>query len=159
MWRKSIEKYQIQGFVVGSSNKLLLLHVIEGNNLHLRGYCAIPLSDITSFKADKTFITRALQLQGKKPIVPAGIDLTDRRELLESAQQKYPLLNVHTEKIAPDRCFIGRIVKQKTRCITLQTINMKGQWASERRFAFKDITRLEFDTGYVNALSDVIFLG
>ena len=154
--RKPVDEHLLDGFVVGMSDKLLLLHVVDGSTLLLNGYSAIRLSDIHSYHVDETFVTRALRLLDRKPIVPEGIDLSGWAELLASVQRKYPLVLIETEKKEPGCGFIGRVAKQTTRYAALEKINTKGQWDETEQFAFKDITQVEFDDGYVNALAHLV---
>src|SRR5437016_3388372 len=58
--RKPIDENLLDGFVVGISDKLLLLHVVDGSTLLLNGYSTVRLSDIRAFRVDETFISRAL---------------------------------------------------------------------------------------------------
>src|SRR5207244_3608196 len=105
---------------------------------------------------DESFISRALRLFGREPVIPVGIDLSDWAGLLTSVQRRYPLLMIETEKKEPGCGFIGRVVKQTARRMVLETVNTQGRWADKQKFAFKDITQVVFDDGYVNALADLI---
>lgn len=154
--RKPLDKDSLDGFVVGVSGKLLLLHLVEGNNLYLHGYAAVRLEDIRSYRVDTTFVTRALRLLDRKPIVPTNIDLTDWESLLDSLKNRYPLLMIEMEQKRPGVGFVGQIARQTPRSVRLEEVNPHGEWGKIERFAYKDITQVTFDNGYVNALAQLV---
>ena len=154
--RKTIDARYPEGFVVGLSDRLLLLQEIDSTSLVPDGYLVLRLSDISAYRVDTTFITRALRLLNRKPILPPEIDLTDWANLLTSVQRQYPLLMIETEKIAPKCGFIGRIIHQTARYVELEEVDMQGEWDEKEQFAFKDITQVAFGNGYISALAYLI---
>ncbi len=156
VYRKPLDKFSVEGFVVGVSDKLLLLQAVESHCLHLDGYAILRLSDISSYKVNTSFIPHALRLLGRTPVVPHDIDLSSWSELIASGQRKYPLVQIETEKRRPDCLFIGRVARQSRRIIALKTIDTKGRWDNTEKFALKDITQVRFDDGYMNALSHLV---
>ncbi len=154
--RKPVDKNLLDGFVVGVGEKLLLLHLVDGSTLQLNGYSAIRLSDVRSYRVDETFVTRALRLLDRKPVAPAGVNLTGWGELIASLQHHNPAVTIETEKKAPGCCFIGRAIKLTKRYVALKKINPEGQWDETERFTFKDITQVEFDDGYTAALTYLV---
>jgi hypothetical protein len=155
--RKPIDDFTLAGFVVGLSTKLLCLHVIEGETLMLDGYAIVRLSDIRSYRVGKkAFIDRALRLLGRIPIAPDGFDLSGWEGLLTSVQSKYPLVTISTEKDAPGCIFIGRLVKHSKRSVVIEAVDLDGHWDGRQEFAYKNITRVDFGDGYVDALVAVM---
>ena len=88
--------------------------------------------------------------------MPDGIELVGWTELLASVQRKYPLVLIETEKKEPRCGFIGRVAKQTKRYVALEKVNPEGHWDEIERFAFKDISQVEFDDGYTNALAHLV---
>jgi len=154
--RKPIDKYPLEGFVVGVSGKLLLLHIVDGNTLFLGGYAVVRLSDIRSYRIDKSFVTRALRLLDRTPVIPDGVDLTDWESVLASLKNRCPLLMLETEKKRPGCGFVGQIARQTPRSVKIEEVNTKGIWTKMERFAYKDITQIGFDNGYINALAHLV---
>lgn len=154
--RKPMDKQPLEGFVVGVSGRLLLLHLVDGNTLLLSGYAVVRLSDIRSYRVDKTFVTRALRLMERTPVVPDGVDLTDWESVLASLKNRCPLLLIAMEKKEPGCGFVGQVARQTSRYVKLEEIDTKGRWTRLERFAYKDITQIEFDTGYINALAHLV---
>lgn len=155
--RKPIDIFGLDGFVVGVSDKLLCLHVVDGKTLMLNGYSIVRLSDIRSYRVDETaFIDRALRLLGRVPIAPDGFDLSGWGTLLSSVQSRYSLVSISTEKDAPRCLFIGRLVKHTKRSVVIEAVDVGGHWEGQQEFAYKDITMLDLGDGYVNALAAVM---
>ena len=155
--RKPIDEFGLDGFVVGISEKLLCLHIVDGKTLMLNGYSIVRLSDIRSYKVDETaFIDRALRLLGRVPIAPDGFDLSGWGALLASVQLKYPLVAISTEKDAPRCLFIGSLVKHTKRSVVIEAVDVSGHWDGRQEFAYKDITMVDLGDGYVSALAAVM---
>jgi len=152
--RKRIDKGYVDGFVVGMSDGLLLLHVVEGSTLLLNGYAALRLRDISFWRADETFVTRALRLLDRRLLVPDGIDLADWSVLIASAQRLYPLLMIEMEKKIPGCGYIGRLIKQTKRHVVLKEVNPEGHWEAKKTwFPLSDITQVGFGDGYTETLA------
>jgi hypothetical protein len=155
--RKPIDNFSLDGFVVGFSDKLLCLHVVDGKTLMLNGYSIVRLSDIHSYRVDEAaFIDRALRLLGRVPIAPDGFDLSGWGLLLSSVQPRYSLVSISTEKDASRCLFIGRLVKHTKRSVVIEAVDVGGHWEGQQEFAYKDITMLDLGDGYVNALAAVM---
>jgi hypothetical protein len=151
--RKPIDDYLLNGFIVGMSDRLVLLHVVDGSTLILNGYAAVRLADIKRFSADDAFVYRALRLLDQKPVIPSGINLSDWRSLLTSANEKYPLIMIECEKKEPGCGLIGRVEKLTAREVRLKKIDSQARWIETESFQLRDITQVTFDNGYINALS------
>ena len=154
--RRPLDKQMLQGFVVGVSGKLLMLHLVDDNNLLVAGYAVLRLSDIRSYRVDNTFVTRALRLMGRTPLAPEGVDLTDWESVLASLKNRCSLLMIETEKKRPKCGFVGQIARQTPRSVKIEKVDTKGKWTKMARFAYKDITQIEFDNGYINALAHLV---
>ena len=154
--RKPLDKHPLEGFVVGVSGKLLLLHLVDGNTLLVSGYAVVRLSDIRAYRIDKTFVTRALRLMERVPVIPEGVDLTDWESVLASLKNRCPLLMLEMEKKEPGCGFVGQIARQTPHYVKLEKVDTKGRWTKMERFRYKDITQIGFDNGYVNALVQLV---
>jgi len=154
--RRPLDKHPLQGFVVGVSGKLLMLHLVDDNNLMVAGYAVLRLSDIRSYRVDNTFVTRALRLMDRPPLVPVGVDLTDWESVLSSLKNRCPLLMIEMEKKRPGCGFVGQIARQTPKSVKIEKVDTKGKWTKMERFAYKDITQIGFDNGYINALAHLV---
>jgi hypothetical protein len=150
---KRLEK--IQGFVGGTSDKFVLVHILDWNTANIDGYCVIPIRDIKYFQIVdeyKCFAQRALALRGYAPEFRTDIDLTSFQSVLTSANKAFPLIVIHIERLDPDIIFIGPIEKLKRKKLILRKVDAEAKWASARSLSFKDITRVEFGKAYEGAL-------
>jgi hypothetical protein len=154
--RKPLDKHPLEGFVLGVSGKLLLLHLVDGNTLLLSGYAVVNLSDIRSYRIDTTFVTRALRLLARTPAAPEGVDLTDWESVFGSLKNCCPLLMLEMERKRPGAGFVGQVARQTPRNVVVEQVNPRGKWTKTKRFAYKDITQVTFDNGYVNALAQLV---
>ena len=155
--RKPLDKFSLDGLVIGMSGRLLCLHVVDDKTLMMNGYAVVRLSDIRSFQVDETaFIDRALRLLRRTPIVPEAIDLSSWGPLLTWVQSQYPLVTICTEQDAPGCAFIGKLVSHSARSVVVEAVSVSGHWDGQQEFAFKEITMVEFGDGYVNALTALI---
>lgn len=154
--RKPIDNYLLDGFLVGMSENLLLLHIVNGDTLTLDGYTAVRLSDIKSFSIDENFAVRALRLLNRRPVIPVGMDLTDWPTFLPCIQQHYPLTMIQVEKKRPRCGYIGKVVRQTSQYVSLEKVNTKGEWHGTEKFAYKNITLVEFGDGYTTALATLV---
>lgn len=154
--RKPVDQHWLDGVVVGFSARLLLLQLVDGSTLQLNGYSAVRLADVRGYKEDDTFVQRALRLLKRAPAIPEFVDLTDWLSLLKSIQPYYPLLMIETEKKEPGIAFVGRVTTLTARYVDFEKVSRKGYWEAPERFAFKDITQIEFGDGYVDALAQLV---
>jgi len=154
--RKPLDPHKLLGYVVGVSEKLLLLHVVDGCTLMLNGYSAVRLKDIASFRLDSSFISRAMYLSERQPRVPEGIDVSNFKALLASAGERHPLVTVALEQKDPGCIFIGKETGRTDKKLELKKLCTKGRWRAPEKYAFKDITMVTFDDGYVRALAQLL---
>jgi hypothetical protein len=142
------------GFVVGSSDTLVLLHSFNSEAFCLDGYDVIRHCDIRSFCffADPRYWRfRALRRLKTRPIPPRDIRLASVQELLSSVGARYPLLSAHRETPHRRTTYIGPVVSMAERSFTIEDADYFGQWTGPRRLRYADVTRVCFDGGYLRA--------
>lgn len=153
--RRVVESNPLRGFVVGTSPTFLLLHVLS-NRLDLDGYEALRMADVTSIDQEfdrKSLFLDALRLKGLSPMPLGGIDLTDARSVLRSGQERFELVVIHREIVAPDECEIGRIKLASDTTYAMKWISPNGTWEDDgTKYRYSDITRVGFDGEYENTL-------
>ena len=152
--RKRIDKFGIDGFVVGLSDSLLLLHEINGNTLQLDRYTAVRLKDITEWRVCTSFIPRALRLLGRVPIMPLDIPLDNWADLAKWVLSNYELIHIEREKESPDRLYIGKLGAIKKQALMLREIGTDAVWDEEPcKHRWRSITKVTFADGYTEALA------
>ena len=154
--RKPMDEFSLDGFIVDLSDKLLMLHVVGGQDLRLNGYVVVRIKDIKRFEVGTSFIERYLRLNGVCGVAPPQIDLTDLSSFLSSAARWYLLLTIECELTDPGCCFIGRLEKLTSQILHLRTVDLQASWATVDCFKLKDITQVAFSDGYTEALEWLI---
>ena len=149
--RRRVDSRPWRGFVVGLSETLVLLNVLNSGTMRLNGYTAIRLKDITECTDDETFAPSALKLLGERPKPQHDLLLLDMPGLLSSVGAHFPLLELFQEKTGP-AFYIGRILRFGKKKAHLQTVTRGGTWGDIYKFACKDISRVDFGDGYDEAL-------
>jgi hypothetical protein len=154
--RSGLDNRASEGFVVGVSSELLLLHTLS-DRLDLDGYTAFRVRDITDFMRDfprKGFYLKALELKGNRPALPAGIDIATIQALLKSVERAYPLVVLHRERVVPGECEIGRIKLTSESTYALRRITPTATWEDDdKTYRYADVTRVGFDSEYENTLA------
>ena len=142
------------GFVVGSSDELVLLHSFNSEAFCLDGYDVIRQCDIRSFcffDNPRYWRHRALHRLKIRPLPPHDIHLLSVQELLSSVTARYPLLSAHRETPHRRTTYVGPVVSMAERSFTIEDADYFGQWTGPRRLRYADVTRVCFDGGYLRA--------
>ena len=140
-----------RGFVVGASETLVLLHVLNAGTMRLNGYTAVQLSDIEECTEDETFAPVALKLLGERPVPQPDLLLVDMPGLLSSVGAHFPLLEVFQER-GGGAFHIGRVVGFGKKKVHFQAVSRGAEWGDIQKFSCADITRVDFGDGYDDAL-------
>ena len=149
--RRGCDARPWRGFVVGASETLVLLHVLNSGSMRLNGYTAIRIKDIEECVEDETFVPGALKLLGERPKPQPDLLLLDMPGLLSSVGAHFPLLEVFQEK-SNGSFHIGRVVGFGKKKVHLQTVSRGAEWSEIVKFSCADITRVDFGDGYDEAL-------
>lgn len=144
------------GFIVGFSDDLIILNVLDIDTFRLNGYTAIrteDLKDYRDFNKDKFWQNRAARLLKLSPVRPAGISLTSIPELLASIAKRYSLITIHPERTKPGVCYIGPLLAITDLTFTIDDLDCNAEWTGPRRLKFSEVTRVDFGGGYEEALA------
>ncbi len=152
LWRQPIDKHPLEGYVVGLSNKWVLLEVIEGDPLVFDGYQTVRLADITLCKMDNSFVSEYFQRREVFPRTQPKVDLTDLHSLLPGVSKDYAMFVIECERVEPGICFIGVAEGLTKRSLWMKKFSSNAKWIDTEKFKLKDITSINFGGGYVNAL-------
>ena len=149
--RRGCDTRPWRGFVVGASETLVLLHVLNAGTMRLNGYTAIRIKDIEECVEDETFAPVALKLLGERPKPQPDLLLLDIPGLLSSVGAHFPLLEVFQEKNSSS-FHIGRVVGFGKKKVHFQAVSRGAEWGEIQKFSCRDITRVDFGDGYDEAL-------
>jgi hypothetical protein len=85
----------------------------------------------------------------KKP----KVRLDSVEELLLTASRAFPIVTIHREKVNPDLCHIGKVVKIENGRVFLLEIGPDAIWEENpTEYRLREITRVDFGGGYEEAL-------
>lgn len=147
---------KVQGFVVGVGREWVLLALLDPN-IDLDGHTAVRIRDVSKVErrgGPDTFVGRALAARGEWPPVEVEVGFNRVEDLIRTATELAPLVTLHVEAHDPRVCFIGRPVRIGRKAVRLKEITPEATWVERRtRWAFDDITRVEFGGRYEQALA------
>ncbi|MEV6874665.1 hypothetical protein [Amycolatopsis sp. NPDC051128] len=150
----------VEGYVVDVGERWVLVAVLDASVV-VDGFVAVPIADIARVKTrrgSREFVERALRLRDEWPPAPpaATISLGDLVPLVRSAARQYPTITIHIEGRDPDVCFIGIPVKFGRRSLRLLEVDPNAEWWDRsRKWAWSDITRVDFGGRYERTLFEV----
>ena len=154
--RSPMDRYKITGYVVGLSEKLILLHLVQDQVMQLNGYVCVRCSDVKHIRVyseDKDFMSRVLPLLGAAPVPQPDLDITGIFSLLSSARDRFAVLGIENERADPNAIFIGAVESLSSKTLILRQIDTAGHWMEPSEFRLKDITKVVLGDGYQASLS------
>lgn len=120
------------------------------------GFQCFRLSDVRELQmphthaafAEAALRKRAIRIPRKPRVSVASIS-----DLLISASRAFPLVTIHRERVDPDTCHIGRVVRVRNGLASLLEINPDASWDDEPcEYRISDITRVDFGGEYEESL-------
>jgi hypothetical protein len=151
--RDNIDAHPIHGFILGFSDKLVLIqHVYD---FVLDGLVVLRTADITGIKCDTT---NKLQ---KKLLIAEGIfqkipfestfDLCNWKSIMSMFSQRYRLIIIEDERPEEQVFLIGKIEKITKNNVCLRYFSGTGKWDKKpTKQAFSNITSCKVDANYIN---------
>jgi hypothetical protein len=151
--RKGIDSKQIQGFVLGSSERLVLLQYVH--DFHLDGLLVLNKSDITEIRCSATdkFQRGLLRREGLLERVPfeAPFNLSDWRSIIRQLAKAYLLIILECERGEDPDFVIGRVAKTTSAAVYVRYFTGAGRWLERLvRVKYSDITSCQVGTNYLN---------
>jgi hypothetical protein len=145
------------GFLVGASSELLLLHMLQSRRLDLDGYEVLRIRGVRKLSAqfdERAFYLEALKLKDIGPARQPDVDLSDLPSAVLSAQAISPLLVIEREIVEPGAADVGRVIAASERGLMMRLISSQGRWIDGTVSLNTDeITRVAFGEEYEKALA------
>jgi hypothetical protein len=120
------------------------------------GFEALRLADVSSVTVPApyaSFVERALQVRKEHRSRAPRVKVSNLPLLIRTASERFPLLTIHREIVAPDVCHIGRVKSVDNRQLWLTEIGPDAKWDQEAtRYRCSEITRVDFGGDYEQAL-------
>jgi hypothetical protein len=151
--RKEIDDNSIQGFVLASSDELVVLQYVYDFNLD--GLMVLRASDITEVRCTATDkLQRGLLVQeGLVERVPFGatFDLRNWQSVISQLAKEYALMILECEASEEKGFVIGHVLKTTKTTVQVRHFSGAANWAEyPETLKYKNITCCQVDTNYVN---------
>ncbi len=151
---RTFETGYVRGYVLDVGPQFFIMLLVS-DRLWLDGYECLRISDVKTLEHDPytSFAETALWLRHEVRSEETPVNVTSLVDLMKSAAAAFPLITIHTEKVDPDCCWIGRVLSVDQKTLQLQETRPDATWhlqASEYRLS--DITRVNFGGAYEEAL-------
>jgi hypothetical protein len=152
----------INGFIHDMSENLLIIE--QFHDFYCEGYSIIRLSDLSDFRSDQheRFFEKMLLNEGLLDQVgyKKNVPITNLKISLTYFAEKNENIIIESESSdnpEDDEFYIGKISEIKEEDVWFIGFNALGEW-DEEEVAIKiaDITRIQFDTPYINVFSKYI---
>jgi hypothetical protein len=143
------------GYVLDIGPSFFLLGLID-DSVKFNGFQCLRISDLRGLQVPdpyERFVLAALHKRNQKMKAKPNIKLDGLPELLRSANQIFPLITIHRERVRPENCWIGKVIDITKDHLFLLQIDAHAKWdENPTRFLLREITRVDFGGGYEEAL-------
>jgi hypothetical protein len=155
--RKPIDRDLLCGFVLEFTDRLTLIGLLDEDRFDLDGYVVFRNSDVRRWRPvrEDSVLVRALRLKGIKPVRKRGLSIASWPEVLKTANALFPLIAISREVVHRNACQVGRLFSMNRVSFELKEILTDGSWDVCYRYKFRDLSRVEFGSGYADALARV----
>ena len=155
--RSGIDENRVQGFLLGYSRNLVLIHYVY--DFRLDGLMIFNRNDITFIASDKTdlFQTEILKDAGIFGEVDFNIecDLSNWQSALSSMRNLKRFLVVEDEKSDYPLLYIGEVIRIDKDHIDIMEFSGAGNWDKEASTVyFEDISCVQIGNNYANVYED-----
>lgn len=159
IYREDIEDGYVSGFIAAIGQSFFVIELIS-DSIYLDGFVCLRLEDVSHVEHPSPswkFLERALSLRNQQPADDLNVDCKTVSTLLESIPDGVGLVAVHSEKVDPGVCFIGKIASIGKEILKLDTVSPEAEWHTEgMEFRLSDITQINFGGAYEDALYQVV---
>lgn len=151
--RVEVDDKKIQGFVLGSSEQLVLLQYVYDFNLD--GLMILRTSDISEVECSRTEVFQQQRLadEGLLSKVPFGyaLNLDSWRTAIRGLLGAHSIFILECECLADPDFAIGRILEVGEEQVSLKYFTGAGNWEEDPvQFNYSDITSCQAGTNYAN---------
>jgi hypothetical protein len=145
------------GFVLDGNDKLTLVNNFDFETIGATGFTVFENKSVKGYELyddPNCFDAVLLKIKKVKPKEKPAVSIDSMGDLIRTANEIFPLIVIHREKIYSDECWIGKITEIKKKSFLFRSIDPNAEWDEElTKVSFKDVTRIEFGNGYENSLN------
>jgi hypothetical protein len=148
-----------RGFILGLGRELVLLHLFH--DFYPEGYSALRVADIEEVRSGENERYWEAMFRGEGLMdqvgIPYEVPLDDVRTLLAALHERGQHVIIECEDRSTaeyDEFYIGRLVALDDETVSIRTFDSMGEWdEGPRIITYGDITRVQFDTPYINTMT------
>lgn len=157
--RRPTNKYKLYGFVLDCNDDFTLIEEFDIDWYKTDGYWIFQNESVKKFRvydSEEYYLSEVIKLKKIKPTPQPKISIENWSSILQSVQDNFPLVQIETELIRKDACFIGTSEKLKKNSFELKEIDSSADWdETTTKYKFKDLTKVCFDSAYIKMLWEV----
>ena len=130
---RPFEKGSVTGYVLDVGPEFLLLAIVS-DEIRFDGFGCFRVQDVRRLKflrKSAKFPVEALKKRGLQTPKKPKVDLSNVTTLLETAGHAYPVVTIFRERVNPDVCYIGHVVKVGKKRVSLLEIGPDAEWDQE----------------------------
>jgi hypothetical protein len=153
IYREDIDDHSIQGFVLESSQQLVVLQYVY--DFHLDGLMVLRVDDISEVEVSATSVFQKglLAQEGLEDQVPfeSRFELQNWRTLISQLAKEHPLMILECEAGEEKDFLIGRVEEITTTGVRFKHFSGAATWAdSPVQLKYGDITCCQVGSNYAN---------
>ena len=154
--RKPFDDVTCEGFILDSNEDFTLVNTVDEDAGSI-GFEVFRNKTVKSFQVYSDSDWResiVVKLKNIRPKKRPNISIDSIQDLIETANENFPLIVIHREGIMNDACWVGKVLEIRKKSFLMQEISPNAEWDEKpTKFKFKDITKIEFGNGYENNLA------
>lgn len=152
---RRFEDTTVRGYVLDVGPRFFVLLLLS-DGVWFDGFECFRISDVRDFRGEPhaSFAEAVLRKRGERRPRSPRIDLGSLERLLLTANRRFPLLTICCERVDPDVCHIGRVVRVDRGQVSLLEIRPGAVWETAPTvYRLRSITRVCFGGDYEDALA------
>lgn len=143
------------GFLIDYSDDWILLR----NNpvdFILDGYVLLKNKNVKNIERDEEheFTEKVIRLKGVKTNAEDIIPIKDLASIINYLNTKYGIFQI--SKKSSKSAFLGKLIEYNKEELTINFLDIRGEFGGELSFNPEKIRVIEFDTDYINSLQLLI---
>jgi hypothetical protein len=149
------KKELFTGFLIDYSDDWILLKNNPAD-FQIDGFVILKNKNIEAVHRDQdlAFTEKVIRLKGLKTNADDIIPIRDLASIVNYISSKYGIFQM--EKKSAKSAYLGKLLSLTDEELTIDFLDIKGQFGGELSFNPEKIRVIEFDTDYINSLKLVI---